>query len=93
MSHDLPKPPEIAEIPELALLSVLDFVLDASVRALTAAHPELEAESLPPGANTAVRCAERFQAHAYKLSLLLESYRHYAALKEGGSSPAGIKPW
>jgi len=79
MSFTLPTPPEIAEIPELAVLSVLDFTLEASVRALVAAHPELEEETLPPRASTAARCAERILGHVYKAKLLLASYRHLAA--------------
>jgi hypothetical protein len=79
MSHDLPTPPEIAETPELALLSVLNFALEASVRALVAAHPELEGEALSSGAGAAARCAERILGHAYKLKLLLASYGHFVA--------------
>ena len=84
MSHDLPTPPEIAEIPELALLSVLDFALDATARALVAAHPELDAEALPPRSGAGARCAERILAHVYKLKLLLTSYGHFAAQDPGG---------
>jgi hypothetical protein len=78
MSHYLPTPPEIAETPELAVLSVLDFTLDASARALVAAHPELDGDDLPPGC-AAARCAERILGHVYKLKLLLASYGHFVA--------------
>jgi hypothetical protein len=88
MSHDLPTPPEIAEIPELALLSVLDFALDASVRALVAAHPDLQAAALPPGASAA-HCAERILGHAFKLKVLLASYRHLAGSEVEDSESEG----
>ena len=47
MTHELPTPPQIARCPELALLSVLDFALDAALRALVAAHPELDGAEQP----------------------------------------------
>ena len=79
MSHYLPTPPEIDETPELAVLSVLDFALEASARALVAAHPEIEEDDLPPGAGAAARCAECILSHVYKLKLLLASYGHFVA--------------
>jgi len=79
MSHYLPTPPEIDETPELAILSVLNFTLDATAHALVATHPEIEADDLPPGAGAAARCAERILGHAYKLKLLLASYGHFVA--------------
>ncbi len=79
MNPYLPTPPEIDETPELAVLSVLGFALEASARALAAVHPEIEADELPPAAGAAARCAERILGHAYKLKLLLASYGHFVA--------------
>jgi hypothetical protein len=94
MSHDLPTPPEIAETPELALLSVLNFALEASVRALVAAHPELQAEDLPPAAGAAARCAERILGHVYKLKILVASYGQLAAAEDEDSRCDGKgSPW
>jgi len=85
MSDDLPSPPEIARTPEIAVLSVLSFALDAATRALAAAYPEIVAEDAQPVAGPAL-CAERIVGHTYKLKLLLASYASLVARREEGSS-------
>lgn len=78
MSHDLPLHVEIAKVPDPA--TVRHVTLEASVCVLVGAHPE---DALPPWASAAARCAERLLGHAYKLNLLLASWRHPA---ENGDS-------
>ena len=75
MFYELPTPPEIARIPELAVLSVLLSALEVSVRALVAAHPELEGNTPPPETNAAFGLAQRFVCQAHKLKRLIDSYR------------------
>lgn len=48
----LPRPPEIERDPELALLAVLHTALEATVLALTAAHPHLATTDPPPDRQT-----------------------------------------
>ena len=74
MSHELPTPPQIAENPEIALLSVLDFTLDASVRALVAAHPELDGAGQPYLGNQPAQYALRSLGQIWRLKRALLRY-------------------
>ncbi len=47
MNSDWPTPSDLDGNPELAVLAVLDAALHLSVRALVAAHPQLEADEVP----------------------------------------------
>ncbi len=78
MSHHLPTYWEMVKVPELALLTVLEFTLDASVSALVAAHPRLDPRALPHHVRTKAWCAERLLGHIRNLKLLLEWYRQLA---------------
>jgi hypothetical protein len=46
-NSDWPTPCDLADNPELAVLAVLDTALHLSIRALVAAHPQLEADAVP----------------------------------------------
>ena len=48
MNHsDWPTPCDLDANPELAVLTVLDTALHLSIRALVAAHPQLQADEVP----------------------------------------------
>lgn len=44
---DLPTPNDLVNCPELGVLAVLETTLHLSVRALVAAHPQLETQDVP----------------------------------------------
>lgn len=90
MHEALPTPPEIAEFPELAVLAVLDYTLNGCVRALVAAHPELDgSQELPYLASHTAQHALRVVSQIWKLKHDLEHYRYRLrqdALHQGTSA-------
>ena len=88
MPHELPTPPQIAQCPELALLSVLDFTLDAAVRALVAAHPELDGAEQPYIGSYQAQYALSILGQIWRLKQYLLRYWE-RALKECSSE---LKP-
>lgn len=76
MSEDLlPTTSEIADDPELAALSVLDFSLGAAVRALVAANPELNEEDFHRAATERVLIAEHILNLTREFQYVLARYR------------------
>jgi len=90
-----PTPPQIELAPEIALLSVLDRVLDVAVYTLLAVHPYLAADDLlyrqlhlPE-----VQAADHILAHAHRLRAALGCYRHaVVALYESAARDADPPP-
>jgi len=74
---DLPRPQELALWPELAVLVLLQHGLDMTVRALVAAHPELDCPERPHWILTspAATAAQSILSHADFLSRALARYR------------------
>lgn len=74
----LPTPDEIAHAPELVALHALEEILELTLRALVAAHPELtdaEAPFWAREASRATRKAEHVVAIAHRLQQHLRAYR------------------
>lgn len=79
-SSEWPLPFDLAENPELAVLAVLDTALHLAVRALVAAHPQLEADDVPywcRDRSPAFILADSITAHAQALSEQVEQYRTF----------------
>lgn len=73
-----PLPFDLAENPELAVLAVLDSALHLTVRALVAAHPQLQADEVPYwrlDRSPLFILADSIVSHAQTLSEKLEQYR------------------
>jgi len=73
-----PTPPEIADVPELAILSALEHTLDLARYALLAAHPQLGDSECPDrlrDRSPARAAADRFLAAAAPLRRALDAYR------------------
>jgi len=73
-----PLPFDLAENPELAVLAVLDTALHLAVRALVAAHPQLQADEVPYWCldrSPPFILADSIVSHAQALSEKLEQYR------------------
>jgi hypothetical protein len=77
MLEELPTPSEIAECPELAILAVLDFTLEGCLRALLAAHPELDGSEQPYLVGYTAQYALRVLAQISRLKHNLERYRFH----------------
>ena len=75
MYEALPTPPVIAEFPELAVLGVLDYTLDGCMRALVAAHPELDGSELPYLPGYTAQYALHVVREIWRLRRDLERYR------------------
>lgn len=77
-SDEWPLPFDLAENPELAVLAVLDTALHLAVRALVAAHPQLEANDVPYWCldrSRAFILADSVVSHALALAEQVEQYR------------------
>lgn len=77
-NSEWPLPFDLAENPELAVLAVLDTALHLAVRALVAAHPQLEADNVPYwrlDRSPAFSLANSIVSHAQALSEQVELYR------------------
>lgn len=73
-----PTPPEVAKVPELAVLSILDFALEASLRALVATWPEIGGEDDGDIEDAQARCALCIVEVGWTLGRLLAQYRALA---------------
>jgi len=73
-----PTPPEIADVPELAILAALEDLLDLTLRALLAAHPQLsdsECSDRLRDPSPAQAAADRIVTAANPLARALDAYR------------------
>jgi hypothetical protein len=73
-----PLPFDLAENPELAVLAVLDTALHLTVRALVAAHPQLQADEVPYWCldrSPPFILADSIVSHAQALSEQVAQYR------------------
>lgn len=73
-----PTPPEIADVPELAILAALENTLDLAIYALLAAHPQLGDPDCPSwlrDPSPARASADRILAAAAPLARALGAYR------------------
>jgi hypothetical protein len=73
----LPTPRQIAEAPETAILRALELETELAVRALIAAHPELEGHEVPywagePSGSCAI--ARKIVTGAIRLQKAIEAY-------------------
>lgn len=78
-AHQWPNPFDLAENPELAVLAVLDTALHLAVRALVAAHPQLETDETPywcRDRSPAFILADSIASRAHALS---KEIQHYTA--------------
>ena len=85
---NVPTPPEIVHDPELAILAVLDAVLDATANSLVAAHLELcdpEPDPHPTSRPTALAAAILRQARRMRANLA----RYRTAIDEQRRAAAG----
>ncbi len=73
--HELPSPPEIAGAPELAALAILQVAIQATTRALIAAHPELSDADFPQPPSGPAREAQRLFRLAFRLDRAVSRYR------------------
>lgn len=88
-SQSLPTPPELAQAPELALVAVLEYVLEITVRALLAAHPQLCDDERPywiPQPPSSV-IAEAIVSTVDALQRALDDYRRHIHMKGNPSTP------
>jgi len=79
-SKEWPLPFDLAENPELAVLVVLDTALHLAVRALVAAHPQLETDDVPYWCldqSPAFILADSIVSHAQALSEQVQQYRAF----------------
>jgi hypothetical protein len=73
-----PTPPQIADVPELAILAALDDLLDLTLRALLAVHPQLGDSDGPDrlrDPSPAHAAAHRIVTAAKPLARALDAYR------------------
>jgi hypothetical protein len=73
-----PTPPEIADVPELAILAALEHTLDLALYALLAAHPQLSDPECPDrlrDPSPARAAADRIVTAAHSLARALDAYR------------------
>ena len=89
--HPPPKPAELAQAPELAILAALDDTLALALRALVAVHPQLGDPECPAWARQAgpVRdAADRILTASAPLSHALAAYRRAATRRhDDGNDP------
>ena len=74
----IPKPHELADDPELALLHALDEILDLVPRVLVATHPELADPDAPywvRDTSRTLRKADDILPAAHRLQQLIRAYR------------------
>ena len=81
---DLPKPAEITERPQLAIVFALDATVLAAVRALAAAHPEIYEGAFPRNTAASDYWADRLIDLGCQLQVAIERYRSY--LEEEGEN-------
>lgn len=77
-NSEWPDPFDLTENPELAVLAVLDTALHLAVRALVAAHPQLEADDAPywrRDRSPAFLRADSIASHAHALADEIQRYR------------------
>ena len=80
----LPTPDEIDDAPELAILHVLDEVLNLTPRVLVAAHPELTDPEAPfwvREASRTSRKADDIVTTAHQLQRIIRAYRRASLLE------------
>jgi hypothetical protein len=75
----MPTPNELRYAPELATLAALDATLEAALRVLVAAHPELCEDRLPRANLHVLIRGHRLLHLALKLQVALAHYRQAAA--------------
>jgi len=80
---ELPKPTELMESPEIAILVALDTTMLMAMRALLAVHTELLDGSFPRNTTEAQYWADRLIQLGFGVEEALRKYRE--ALAEGGS--------
>lgn len=76
--HPPPKPAELAQAPELAILAALDDTLELALRALVAVHPQLGDPEYPAWARQAgpvPAAADRILKASKRLAHALDAYR------------------
>jgi hypothetical protein len=78
----LPTPDELADAPELAIVTALDHLLELALRALVSVHPQLGDAECPFWARHAEpdsEAAERILAAARPLAAALQAYQQAVA--------------
>jgi hypothetical protein len=73
----LPTPRQIAEAPEIVILRALELETELAIRALIAAHPELEGHEVPywaGGPSGSRATARKIVAGAIRLQTAIEAY-------------------
>jgi hypothetical protein len=81
---DLPKPAEIMERPQLAIVVALDATVLTAVRALAAAHPKIYEGAFPRNTTESDYWADRLIDLGCQLQVALEKYR--SSLEEEDNS-------
>jgi hypothetical protein len=77
-----PTPDELADAPELAIVTALDDLLELTLRTLVSVHPQLGDDECPHWArwtSPVSEAAERILAAARSLAAALQAYRHALA--------------
>ena len=80
-----PQPHQLAELPQLAALELLDTALSVALNALLAVHPEVtntDFASAPPGPTVLACFADSIITQADALRAALARYRDYAARQD-----------
>lgn len=72
----LPKPTELMDNPQLAIIVALDTTLLAALRALLAAHTILLDDSFPRSTSQADQCADHVLYLGLELGKALTTYRN-----------------
>lgn len=82
--------------PELAILHALEATLEASIEALSAAHPDLERIDLfvaTEPTSTAACLADAIASQAQLLSRMVHNYRALIELQPGWEHAAHAEPY
>jgi hypothetical protein len=81
----MPRPDELNDAPELALLAAIRAALDVLVYAVVSANPELVCQQFPADAH--VRAAKRILVDADHLGRAIDAYRRALAALSPAPSP------